>query len=111
MTPKGHSIELVIISALFVLLSAWGIIWDITSGLLASGIDGIMLLFVCLMMAGIFALMLLMQMQKAGIIPAFGSAKAKSATAAPGAKPASAAAPATAAKPAAPAPQPTAQSK
>lgn len=108
MTPKGHSIELVVISALFVLLSVWGVVWDITSGLLASGIDGIMLLFVCLMMAGIFALMLLLQMQKAGIIPAFGGKKNKAAAVPPTAKPA---APAAAAKTAAPAPQPTAQSK
>lgn len=112
MTPKGNWIELAVISALFVLLSVWGIIWDITSGLLASGIDGIMLLFVCLMMAGIFALMLLMQMQKAGIIPAFGGAKAKAATAsAPAAKSAAPSTPASAAKSAAPAPQPTAPSK
>lgn len=108
MTPKGHSIELIVISALFVLLSVWGIIWDFTSGLLAGGIDGIMLLFVCLMMAGIFALMLLMQMQKAGFIPAFPAKKNKAAAAPPAAKPAAAAAPA--AKPTAPAPQPT-QSK
>ena len=102
MTPKRHSIELIVISALFVLLSVWGVIWDFTSGLLASGIDGIMLLFVCLMMAGIFALMLLIQLQKAGILPAFGGAKAKAPAVAPAAKPAAAAAPA---------PQPTAQSK
>ena len=108
MKPKGNWIELAVISALFVLLSVWGIIWDISSGLLAGGIDGIMLLFVCLMMAGIFALMLLVQMQKAGIIPAFGSSKGK-AVAAPAAKPAAASAPA--AKTASPEPQPTAQTK
>jgi hypothetical protein len=110
MTPKGNWIELAVISALFVLLSVWGIIWDITSGLLASGIDGIMLLFVCLMMAGIFALMLLLQMQKAGIIPAFGGAKAKAAISATPAKPA-AATPAVPAKPTAPEPQTTVQTK
>lgn len=92
MTPKGNWIELAVISALFVLLSVWGIIWDITSGLLASGIDGIMLLFVCLMMAGIFALMLAMQLQKAGILPTFGGAKAGATAAAPAAKATSAAA-------------------
>lgn len=105
MTPKGNWIELAVISALFVLLSVWGIIWDITSGLLASGIDGIMLLFVCLMMAGIFALMLALQMQKAGLLPTFGHAKAGAANAAaPVAKPA-------APKPAAAEPQATVQTK
>ena len=108
MKPKGNWIELAVISALFVLLSVWGIIWDISSGLLAGGIDGIMLLFVCLMMAGIFALMLLLQLQKAGIIPAFSSAKAKTAGA-PSAKPAAASPPA--AKTSSPQPQPTAQTK
>jgi hypothetical protein len=111
MTPKGNSIELAVISGLFVLLSVWGIIWDITSGLLASGIDGIMLLFVCLMMAGIFALMLLLQMQKAGIIPAFGGVKAKAKVAASATTAKPAAAPAAASKPAAPEPQTTVQTK
>ncbi len=96
-------IEIVVISAVFILLSVWGIVSDFTSGLLMSGIDGIMLLFVCLMTAGIFALMLLVELQKAGIVPAFGKAKA-----APAAKPAAAAPPA---KPAASAPQPTPQTK
>lgn len=111
MAPKGKSIDLAVISALFVLLSVWGIIWDITSGLLASGIDGIMLLFVCLMMGGIFSLMLLLQAQKAGLIPAFGGAKAKTAATAATAKPAAASAPASAAKAAAPEPQATVQTK
>jgi hypothetical protein len=102
---RALRIEIAVISAVLMLLSIWGIVWDITSGLLMSGIDGIMLLFVCLMTAGIFALMLLVELQKAGILPAFGAAKAK---AAPAAKPAAAAPPA---KPAASAPQPTAQTK
>lgn len=110
MVPKGKAIDLMVISALFVLLSVWGIIWDITSGLLAGGIDGIMLLFVCLMMAGIFSLMLLVQAQAAGFIPAFGGAKAKAASTAAPAKPA-ASAPAAAAKTAAPEPQATVQTK
>jgi len=107
MTPKGNWIELAVISALFVLLSVWGIIWDVTSGLVASGIDGIMLLFVCLMMGGIFSLMLLLQMQKAGMIPAFGATKVKAAGAS-ATKPGAAA---PAAKTATPQPQTTAQTK
>ncbi len=100
---RALRIEIAVISAVLILLSILGIVWDFTSGLLMSGIDGIMLLFVCLMTAGIFALMLLVELQKAGIVPAFGKAKAAAA-----AKPAAAAPPA---KPAAPAPQPTAQTK
>jgi len=105
MSPKGNWIELVGISALFVLLSVWGIIWDITSGLLAGGIDGIMLLFVCLMTGGIFSLLLVLQLQQAAILPNFGSSKAAAGAAA---------APAKATPPAAkpqPEAQPTAQTK
>jgi len=43
-----------------------------------------MMLFVCLMMAGIFGLMLLLQLSQAGILPAFGHAKSK--TVSPAAK-------------------------
>ncbi len=107
---RALRIEIAVISAVFILLSIWGIVWDFTSGLLMSGIDGIMLLFVCLMTAGIFALMMLVELQKAGILPAFPGAKVKTKTAATAsaAKPASAAPPA---KPAGSEPQPTAQTK
>jgi len=101
---RALRIEIAVICAVLIVLSIWGIVWDFTSGLLMSGIDGIMLLFVCLMTAGIFALMLLVELQKAGIVPAFGKARAT-----PAAKPAAAAAPP--AKPAASAPQPTPQTK
>jgi bacteriorhodopsin len=90
MNPKTNALELSAICAFFALLCLLGIIWDITSGLLASGIDGIMMLFVCLMMAGIFGLMLLLQLSQVGILPSFGHSKSKAAT--PAAK---AAAPAT----------------
>jgi hypothetical protein len=76
--PKANWIELSVICALFVVLAVIGIIWDITSGLLTSGIDGIMMLFICLMMGAIFSLMLLMMAHQAGLLPFFGSgAKAK----------------------------------
>jgi membrane-bound ClpP family serine protease len=104
MTPKSNWIELSGLSALLILLSIWGIVWDISSGLLTSGIDGIMLLFICLMMGGIFSVMLAVMLWQAGLIPVFRSAKGKEAAAA--AKPAAnakAAAPAAAA-PAASAP-------
>lgn len=67
--PKSNWIELSLICGLFVVLSLVGIIWDFTSGLLPSGIDGIMMLFICLMMGGIFSLMILVVMHQAGLIP------------------------------------------
>jgi TRAP-type C4-dicarboxylate transport system permease small subunit len=82
MNPKANALELSAICAFFALLCLLGIIWDITSGLLMSGIDGIMMLFVCLMMAGIFGLMLLLQLSQAGILPSFGHSKSKAATSA-----------------------------
>lgn len=80
MNPKSNALQLAAICALFALLCVLGIVWSITSGLLASGIDGIMMLFVCLMMAGIFGLMLLLQLNQAGILPLFGRSKSKVAT-------------------------------
>jgi hypothetical protein len=100
MTPKANYLELTIICAVFVLLCLLGIAWDFTSNLLASGIDGIMLLFVCLMMAGIFGAMILVELMEAGFIPRFGHSKSKAAAPA-----------ASAAKSAAPASQPAPQGK
>lgn len=52
-------IEVAIFSIVIVVLSLLGLIWDITSGLITSGVDGLLLLLVCLMMGGIFSLQLL----------------------------------------------------
>ena len=97
MRSKDNALELSITCVVFILLSLLGVVWDFTSGLLASGIDGIMLLFVCLMMAGIFALMLLVTLKTAGLLPALKRAEAGAAGAP--------------AKSSAPASQPTAQGK
>jgi predicted lipid-binding transport protein (Tim44 family) len=106
--PKSTALEISAICGVFILLALWGIVWDFTSGLLTSGIDGIMLLFVCAMMAGIFFLIMLMELTKSGIIPtpAFLRPAPKPAAAKPAAAPA-AKAPA-AAVPAATAPKPSA---
>jgi hypothetical protein len=94
-TPRANWIELSVVCALFVALALVGIIWEITSGLLTSGIDGIMLLAICLMMGGIFSLMILMMVYQAGVLPFFHAKpaaqpapKAAAATPAPAAKPA-----------------------
>src|SRR5579862_6262502 len=90
--PKSNWIELSLICGLFVVLSLVGIIWDFTSGLLTSGIDGIMMLFICLMMGGIFSLMILMMVHQAGLLPFFRSSVTKAPEAAPQKAPAPSAA-------------------
>jgi predicted lipid-binding transport protein (Tim44 family) len=102
MESKGKALEIVVICALFIVLALWGIIWDISSGLLASGIDGIMLLGVCAMMAGIFLLIALVHLNQTGVLPTPGFLQAKEKPAAAAKAPAAAASPA-APKPAAPA--------
>jgi hypothetical protein len=53
-------LEAAIFAAIIVILSVIGLIWDFTSGLITSGVDGLLLLLVCLMMAGMFSLQLLL---------------------------------------------------
>jgi predicted lipid-binding transport protein (Tim44 family) len=102
MTSKAHRIEIGALCSAAILICLWGIVWDITSGLLTSGIDGIMLLLIALMISGIFSLMFAHMLWQAGLIPFL---KPAPAAAAPAAKPAAAkpavAAPAATAAPAA----------
>jgi len=109
MTSKAHRIEIGALCIAVILISLWGIVWDISSGLITSGIDGIMLLLIALMIGGIFSLMFAHMLWQAGLIPFLkpapaaapakaAAAAAKPAAAAPAAKPA-ASAPATAAPP------------
>jgi len=97
MTSKAHRIEIGALCTAAILISLWGIVWDITSGLITSGIDGIMLLLIALMIAGIFSLMFAHMLWQAGLIPFL---KPAAASAAPAPKPVAAkpasAAPATA---------------
>jgi hypothetical protein len=109
MNSKANWIEPGAVCAVFIVLSLGGIVWDIASGLLTSGIDGIMLLAVCLMTGGVFTLMLLYVLHQAGLIPAFGKSKAPAGAAKAGA-PAGAAAKAASPQPAATT-QPSAPSK
>lgn len=113
MKSKSNWIELSGLCGLFIILSIWGIVWDISSGLLTSGIDGIMLLFICLMMGGIFTVMLVVMLWQAGLIPVFKKTEgktetsAKPAPSAQSATPGAAASPAPAASPTAPTPAAT----
>ena len=102
MTSKAHRIEIGALCSVAILICLWGIVWDITSGLLTSGIDGIMLLLIALMIAGIFGAMFAHMLWQAGLIPFFKPAPAAppAKAAAPAAKPAATAAtPAAAAAP------------
>src|ERR1700732_4147236 len=94
-TPRANWIELSIVCALFAVLSLIGIVCEVTRCLPTSGIDGIMLLAICLMMGGIFSLMILVMVYQAGVLPFFRAKpaaqpapKAAAATPAPAAKPA-----------------------
>ena len=66
MDAKKNNLELTIISLFFLVLSLIGIVWCISSGLLAGGIDGILLVGICLMMAAVFALQLFLIVLQAG---------------------------------------------
>jgi hypothetical protein len=108
MLDRQNNLVLLAICVVFTLISLAGIVWDITSGLLTSGLDGIMLIMICLMIGGVFSLEILMVADDAGwiklpsLIPPPAPAKPKPAA------PAAAAKPATAAPAAAPAPKPAA---
>jgi len=127
MTSKAHRIEIGALCSVAILISLWGVVWDITSGLITSGIDGIMLLLIALMIAGIFSAMFAHMLWQAGLIPFLKPAPAAAASPAkpaaakpavpatattappkPPAAPASAAVNAPAASQAAPAPNPAA---
>jgi hypothetical protein len=99
MTSKAHRIEIGALCTAAILICLWGIVWDITSGLITSGIDGIMLLLIALMIAGIFSAMFAHMLWQAGLIPFLKPAPAVAAPAKAAAAPAKPAA--TAATPAA----------
>lgn len=68
MTPKKNQLEMAIVSVIFLVLALIGIVATFTSGLLGSGIDGIMLISVCLVVALAFALELIFLALDAGWI-------------------------------------------
>lgn len=51
--------EAAIFAIVIIVLSLLGLIWDIASGLITSGVDGLLLLLICLMIGGLFSLQLL----------------------------------------------------
>ncbi|MGA8100765.1 MAG: hypothetical protein WB869_01340, partial [Candidatus Acidiferrales bacterium] len=97
MLDRQNNLILLAICVVFTLIALAGIVWDITSGLLTSGLDGIMLIMICLMIGGVFSLEILMVADDAGwiklpnLIPPPAPAKPKPAAAAAAPKPAAAA--------------------
>lgn len=79
MDQKESFIELFGMSAVIVLLSLVGLVWDVASRLLFNGIDGIFLAGICLMIAGIFSLEIYLTARVSGLL---GSAKKAEAPAA-----------------------------
>lgn len=51
--------EAAIFAVVIIVLSVLGLVWDFATGLITSGVDGLLLLLICLMMGGIFSLHLL----------------------------------------------------
>ncbi|HVB98969.1 MAG TPA: hypothetical protein VNJ12_06500 [Candidatus Dormibacteraeota bacterium] len=58
-----------LIAGFLALLSIVGLILSFTSGLVASGIDGIFIVLVCLLMLAIFGLTTLSLAAKSGLLP------------------------------------------
>ncbi len=111
MFDRQNNLLLLAICVIFTLIALAGIVWDITSGLLTSGLDGIMLIMICLMIGGVFSLEILVVADDAGwiklpnLIPPPAPAKPKPAAAPAAPKPAAVPAAAVAVpKPAAAAP-------
>ena len=65
MTVRRDILELVLICVVVLLLAVAGLVWTFLTGL-EFDIDGLLLLLVCLLMGGLFSLMLLMIAKEAG---------------------------------------------
>ena len=65
---QRNLIETVVFDGVMILLSLVGIIWDISTRLLVSGLDGIFLLLICLSMGGVFTLELFVTLRKLGVL-------------------------------------------
>lgn len=61
---RDSMIEVAIISIVMIFLALLGIVWDFASGLLGSGVDGLLLLLVCLAIGGVFTLQLLLLLRE-----------------------------------------------
>jgi len=73
---------LIAICAVVVLLAVAGLVWTFATGL-EFNIDGLLMLAVCLMMGGVFSLMLLLLVKEAGWLPPVPFPRKKAATFSP----------------------------
>lgn len=68
MESKREALLLAVMSGISLLLSLAGLGWTLVGGL-GFSLDAIFMILVCLSMAGLFALMLLVQLNSAGLLP------------------------------------------
>jgi hypothetical protein len=68
MSNTKVGIRLVGICAFIIVLAIAGLASDLITRLLVSGIDGLLLLMVCLLMGGLFSLMLLVLAWESGLL-------------------------------------------
>ena len=69
MDVKKEALVLAAMSAVVILLSLAGLAWVFLSGM-GFTLDAIFMVLVCLLIAGVFSLMLLYQLKSAGLLPA-----------------------------------------
>jgi hypothetical protein len=69
MEYKRDMIMLAVLSVVMILFSVAGIVWAFASQLVFGGLDGILLLAVCLMVGGVFTLELWLVARQAGWVP------------------------------------------
>lgn len=68
MDSKKEALALVVLSGISLLLSLGGLGWTL-KGAMGFSLDAILMVLVCLSMAGLFALMMLVQLKSAGLLP------------------------------------------
>lgn len=61
-------IEVALFAVVMVILAVLGLIWDIASGLIGSGVDGVLLLLICLVIGGVFSLQLFLLARQNGLL-------------------------------------------
>jgi hypothetical protein len=71
MDTQREGLGLVAMCAIVILLSVLGLVSAFVTGLVTS-VDGLLLLMICLMMGGLFTLMLLLTAKDEGWLPGFG---------------------------------------
>lgn len=82
MEAKKEALILAGMSAMIVLLFLAGVVWVFVGGM-GLTLDAIFLVLVCLMMAGVFSLMMFFQLKAAGLVAPINVSRAEKREAAP----------------------------